>query len=248
MVGYVRVSTQRQADQGESLDEQVDAMRTFGSQNDFTVPEIYSDTASAFGAKSHLKRGDLLGAVRQARALGMPLLVARLDRLARNSQALKLLDVPGLEIFSIADGGRVTKRRLRAAIREAQREAGGLSRSAKASWPKIRKRRGRKGHEGPKDDDKRRGQISNVLRHDRKVKEVADFLRTNPAWQPAGARRLSRHLNETGMLNLVSDAHGIRRPWTKDSLFKILDEARKLLVLEAELDAEEVAASIAVTV
>lgn len=241
MIGYGRVSTQRQADQGESLAGQVEAIRLFGDQNSFAVTQIYSEDASAYGATSHLKRGDLIGAVRQARALGIPLVVTRLDRLARNRQALKLLDVPGLEIFSIADGGRVTKRRLRAAIREAQREARELSLSAKESWSRVEKRRRRKAHGGPKDDARRQGLMSNMLRHDRKVREVADFLRTNPAWLPAGARRLSRHLNETGLLNLVSDTHAIRKPWTKDSLSKILDEARKVLELEAELDKEEAA-------
>lgn len=239
MIGYGRVSTQRQADHGESLVDQVEAMRMFGHQHRVAVQEIYTDEASAFGAISHLKRGDLIAAVERARHLGVPLLVARLDRLARNRQALKLLDVPGLEIFSIADRGRVTKLRLRAAIREAQREARELSRGAKESWSRIQERRRSSEHGGPKDGDKRRGQISNMVRHEGKVKEVAEFLRTNPVWRQAGARRLSRHLNETGLLNLVSDTHGIRRPWTKDSLFKILDEARKLLIFEAELDAEE---------
>lgn len=89
--------------------------------------------------------------------------------------------------------------------------------------------------------------MSNMLRHDRKVREVAEFLRTNPEWLPAGARRLSRHLNETGRLNLVSDTHGIRKPWTKDSLSKILNEARDLLDLEVELDEEEAAANSAAT-
>ena len=238
MIGYTRVSTGRQADEGLSLAAQVDLLRGYAVKNGFELPEIYQDIASASGKRSYLRRGDLRAAAYRANELGVPLLVPRLDRLSRDVSTLRLLDDLGLEIYSVADGGRVTKKRLRHAIQQAQEEVERLSRQARQDRRVVAGRR-RKKNSGPSRDARRSGTVANILRSDQKVKELADFLAQNPAVSDLGPRRLARHLNQAGLWNLVSEREGVREAWTADSLKKPLAEARKMIAAEAEMDREE---------
>lgn len=234
MVGYTRVSTERQAEQGESLDAQADLLRQYAVEHRFDLPLIFQDAASASGASSFLRRGDLRAAVIEARERGVPLLVARIDRLARDTSALRHPDVSGIEIYSVANGGRVTRKQLRNAIREAQREAEDISRRAQKDWRDTAMNGRRRRLSGPTKEHRRSGTISNMLRADQKVRDLADFLERNPDWNHARTKSLAGHLNESGLWNLVSERDSVRKPWTENSLRKPLKKARELLALQAE--------------
>jgi len=234
MLGYARVSTRRQEEQGMGLETQCKKIRNFCLENDVQLDAIFEDAASASGKDSHLKRGDLLAVVQEAQRLCLPLVVASLDRLARHRSAMKLLDVPGLDIYSVKDGGRVSKKQLRRAIAEARKAAASISREAKESWNHLRSTDGRIYKAGLDQVSRRRGSVANVLRSESKVIEVADFLERHPEFEDLGARRLFSILNEAGVLNLVSERHGLRELWTKDSLHKTLIKARGLLQFRRE--------------
>ncbi len=238
MIGYTRVSTARQAEKGESLDTQVDLLRQFAAENGFDVPLIFQDAASASGASSFLRLGDLRAAVIEARKRGVPLLVARLDRLARDASTLRHLDGHGLEIYSVADNGRVARKQLHSAIRKAQREAEGISRRAQKTWRQAATHGRFRKIPGPSKEQRRSGAIANMLRAERKVNDLADFLERNPDWSQARPKGLAEHLNGLGLWNLVSERDDIRKPWTEDSLRKPLKRARELLAVRAE-DADD---------
>lgn len=78
-----------------------------------------------------------------------------------------------------------------------------------------------------------------MLRADRKVNELADFLERNRTWIQAGTKSLADHLNGIGLWNLVSERDDIRKPWTEDSLRKPLKKARELLVTRVEDDDDD---------
>lgn len=242
MLGYTRVSTQRQAEEGSSLQAQLDLLRGYAAAKDIDLPELYEDVASASGSRSLSRRMDLQAAIRRALQLGVPILVARLDRLSRDASVLKQLDVPGLHIHSVADGGRVSKKKLREAIRRAQRQAEELSRRACKVHERNRGKSARAKQQQLSKSAQRDGAISNMLRADGKVQELADFLEVNPVWLSRPRQTLVNHLNEVGSWNLVSLRDQVRKPWTVAALRKPLAKALDELEFRSEVLTDDFAA------
>ena len=84
VVGYVRVSTDRQADEGLGLEEQSRVIRAWARGRRHRLVEIHQDAgqSGANGLESRVGLGEALSALRSGTADG--LVVYRLDRLARD--------------------------------------------------------------------------------------------------------------------------------------------------------------------
>jgi len=108
VVGYVRVSTDKQAEQGLGLEVQERAIRGWAKSNKHQVIRIYRDegASGANGLDRRVELADALEAMGRGEADG--LVVARLDRLARDlvlqEQLLAEIRRLGGEPFS-TDGG-----------------------------------------------------------------------------------------------------------------------------------------------
>ena len=112
VVAYLRVSTDRQAEQGYGLDVQESAIKKWARANAHKVVGWYRDegVSGSNGVEGRLALHDALTAVEQGHAGG--LVVYRLDRLARKltiqeATLAKLWDM-GAEVFSV-DIGEVTR-------------------------------------------------------------------------------------------------------------------------------------------
>jgi DNA invertase Pin-like site-specific DNA recombinase len=111
LIPYLRVSTDRQADEGTGLDVQSDAIRLWAKANAHTLTKVYTDRGVS-GAKELEHRPRLMDAmsVLKARQAG-GLVVYRLDRLARDLivQESLLADIRrfGAQVFttSLAEAG-----------------------------------------------------------------------------------------------------------------------------------------------
>lgn len=114
IVGYIRVSTDRQAERGFGLDVQEQQVRRWARANGHRLVAIYRDEAKS-GTKDALERdglADALHAVRMAKRANRPagtvwaegIVVPRLDRLARDlvmqEQLLAELWRMGGQVFS----------------------------------------------------------------------------------------------------------------------------------------------------
>lgn len=82
-IGYIRVSTDRQAQEGVSLDAQRARIEQWCQQNGYHLQEVFVD--AGLSGKSMAKRPALLKCLKEARR-GMALVVYSLSRLARSTK------------------------------------------------------------------------------------------------------------------------------------------------------------------
>jgi DNA invertase Pin-like site-specific DNA recombinase len=84
-VGYLRVSTSEQGRSGLGLAAQRQAIEDFAKGEGLQIMGWHEDVQTGKGADALTQRPGLRAAIREAKAIKGPLVVAKLDRLARNS-------------------------------------------------------------------------------------------------------------------------------------------------------------------
>ena len=245
VIGYTRVSSHRQEDQGSSLEAQAESIREWAHANAKELVSICSDTASARGPFDKQSRPGLTDAIRQAVALSLPIVVSRTDRLCRDISIVNELDSLGVRVISLETGKTLGKNEMRKQLRSAQDHVGKISDSALRSAEHSKSTGVALGNRTNLPLAQRRGSIANGLRTDKKSKELADFLENHPGWEQMTLKNLAETLNIRGVLNLKSEKHSVRKPWTVGSLRKPLGKAKDELTLRRELDAEDAFSSIA---
>jgi DNA invertase Pin-like site-specific DNA recombinase len=83
-VAYYRVSTQSQARSGLGLDAQREAVATFAKANGFKLAQTFEEAETGKGADALDRRPQLAAAIKAARKVSGPIIVAKLDRLSRD--------------------------------------------------------------------------------------------------------------------------------------------------------------------
>jgi DNA invertase Pin-like site-specific DNA recombinase len=84
VVSYIRVSTTGQGRSGLGLEAQREAIARFAKDQNYTIAEEYLEVESAKGADALERRPKLAAAIKHARKLKGPVIVAKLDRLSRD--------------------------------------------------------------------------------------------------------------------------------------------------------------------
>ena len=109
--GYIRVSTEEQADSGLGLEAQRQRIRHYCEMKGLKLGEIYEDPGLSGGKPlaSRKAGGQLLVDVRRTKPV---VVVARLDRLFRSvadaAQTIVDFDKRGIELVSLAEGFDMT--------------------------------------------------------------------------------------------------------------------------------------------
>ena len=101
-IAYYRVSTQRQGASGLGLEAQRSAVLTHLAGSDKTVIEEFVEVETGKGSNALEKRSQLRLALERCRKTGATLLIAKLDRLARNVHFVSGLIETGVD-FVAAD-------------------------------------------------------------------------------------------------------------------------------------------------
>jgi DNA invertase Pin-like site-specific DNA recombinase len=84
VVSYIRVSTERQGRSGLGLEAQREAIARFAKDQNYTIADEYVEVESAKGADALERRPKLAAAIKHARRIKGPVIVAKLDRLSRD--------------------------------------------------------------------------------------------------------------------------------------------------------------------
>lgn len=211
-IGYVRVSTEMQAEDAHSLDIQVQKIKTWAASHGIDIHWIYEDVASAVSVDVINRRPDFVQAARHALRDGLPVIVSDVSRVSRNLDVLeKLVISEGLKIISVHDDGEVPvgilRQRVERAEKIAQRIAEG-TRDAIAGGARTRR---------PANSEVRgRAAASSARVRTMKKFEVLDrvvtFLEDNPGLLEKTSQEISDRLNEAGILT------GWSKPWTASAL------------------------------
>ena len=100
-IAYYRVSTQRQGASGLGLEAQRCAVMAHLSGSDQTVVEEFVEVETGKGSNALERRPQLRLALERCRKLGATLLIAKLDRLARNVHFVSGLIETGVDFVAV---------------------------------------------------------------------------------------------------------------------------------------------------
>jgi DNA invertase Pin-like site-specific DNA recombinase len=84
IIGYFRVSTQKQGRSGLGLEAQRAALVQFAHRENFEIATEYTEVETGKGADALDRRPQLAAALKAAKKLKAPIVVAKLDRLSRD--------------------------------------------------------------------------------------------------------------------------------------------------------------------
>lgn len=129
-IAYLRVSTGRQGKSGLGLEAQREAVARYAAAHGCEVTAEYLEVETGKGANALAKRPQLLAALAEAKRSKARLVIAKLDRLARNVHFISGLMETGVD-FAVADMPHADKFRLHLEAVIAEDEARRISERTK---------------------------------------------------------------------------------------------------------------------
>ena len=222
IVAYLRVSTKGQGESGLGIEAQRAAVETYARQNGAVVVGWYTE----FESGKLASRPKLAQALAHARRSKATLVVAKLDRLARNVAFLSALmdsKVP----FVACDNPHANRLTLHILAAVAEAEALAISQRTKAALNAYRARGGKLGAELPQcrnltADARAKGASNSAVAHAKAADEAyVDLAPTVRTWRTEGLTltAIAERLN--------ADGHTTRRgrPWNAVQVSRVLDRA-----------------------
>ncbi|MBI3410368.1 MAG: recombinase family protein [Planctomycetes bacterium] len=219
-IGYMRVSTKGQGESGLGIEAQRAAVEAYAKQNGATLVMMYTEVESGKRAD----RPELARALAHARRIKATLVVAKLDRLARNVAFLSALmesKVP----FVACDNPHANRLTLHILAAVAEAEALAISQRTKAALAAYKARGGKLGaqldqcrnltQQARKKGAERAGQaVARIA-----AEAYADLAPMMGAWRAEGTtlQGIAARLNEEG--------HTTRRgkPWNPVQVARVLE-------------------------
>ena len=229
-IGYVRVSTTAQMDEGESLAAQKFRLEEYARGLGMQI-EVVPGSEPGHGLMSGRPR--FREAIQKAEAAGWKLLVTEPSRLSRDVDHLKYIDLRKTPVWVFGEG-QVTKKRLLDGIAIAARELQQLrsdgSTGAKKRVPGNQSEQAR--------ESARLGRLiggdGNAARAHRNRLSVRQFIEGDPNTETLGHQKLADALNSAGILNRASEHPVVDKPWTVGSLRPV----RKAVMEQIAIDDE----------
>lgn len=225
VVAYYRVSTQKQGSSGLGLDAQREAVRNY-LRSSHKQEELLNEYIEIESGKSDLNRPELQKAIRHCKDTGAMLIIAKLDRLARDVEfvaglmksdlSFKALDIPEankLTIHIMVAMAEFERERISDRIKEALKQAKG--RGAILGTPKnLDKESAEKGRELGRKSIKDKADTFATDKYPQ-IKELLD--------SGLSLRAVARELNQRGTLT----PSGKQGKWTPTTVKNIINRFEK---------------------
>jgi DNA invertase Pin-like site-specific DNA recombinase len=223
LIAYYRVSTKRQGVSGLGLEGQQTAVAMYAREHGGKITKAYTEVESGKRAD----RPELAVALAHAKLIGATLVVAKLDRLARNVAFLSAIMESATE-FVACDNPHANRVTLHILSAVAEAEAKAISERTKAALGAA-KRRGiklgsaRVGHWRGREDRRQAGW--------RKAVKLAAAQRTQVAKDAYSFLKPTIHRLRDGGMSLKAVANTLndeghttraRKPWTPTAVWRLL--------------------------
>lgn len=131
-VAYLRVSTDKQGRSGLGLEAQREAVARYAAANGVDLIGEHTEVETGKGANALSKRPELVAALATAKREKAGLIIAKLDRLARNVHFISGLMETGVE-FAVADMPNADRFQLHLFAALAEKEAEVISQRTRAA-------------------------------------------------------------------------------------------------------------------
>lgn len=131
-IAYLRVSTDRQGRSGLGLEAQREAVARYAAAAGMEIAGEYLEVETGKGSNALAKRPQLLAALTEAKRTKAKLVLAKLDRLARNVHFISGLMETGVD-FAVADMPNADRFQLHLFAALAEKEAEIISQRTKAA-------------------------------------------------------------------------------------------------------------------
>jgi DNA invertase Pin-like site-specific DNA recombinase len=140
-IGYTRVSSAEQGRSGLGLDAQRKAIEEFANLAGISITGWHQDVQTGKGSDALAQRPGLCAALSSAKSVNGPVIVARLDRLARNSHFLTSMMEQRVP-FIVTALPKVHAFRLQIYAAQAEKEGSEISERTKAALARSTKKLG----------------------------------------------------------------------------------------------------------
>jgi DNA invertase Pin-like site-specific DNA recombinase len=154
MIAYYRVSTERQGRSGLGLDAQREAVARFATAEGLEIAGEFTEVETGKGADALDKRSQLAAALRQAKKLKAPIVVAKLDRLSRDVHFISGLMAQRVPFIVSAFGRNVDPFMLHIYAAMAQQERRMISERTKVALAAAKARGVKLGNQAQADANK----------------------------------------------------------------------------------------------
>lgn len=229
VVGYARVSTKRQGQDGISLTAQKSAIQEFCNCMGYHLIEVYEDVASGVGAESFARRKGLNDALDLMKGTGANLVVWNQSRLSRYDgfigQLREKLDDLNAVIF-VEEANRLSHASSEAKIALQQQEALEIRRRTKEAMAEMKALGFKFGNPNILNGVQQKGVSSWSKKSANLVEQIAEIVRSNPELKTKRYDDVAEVLNSKGLLT------GHKNQWTKSKVRKPFKKALKLIEAE----------------
>jgi DNA invertase Pin-like site-specific DNA recombinase len=196
-IGYIRVSTQKQATVGHGLDMQRVQIEAYAQSRGIRIRQIIVDVASGMGDDPNAKFKE---AREKAVKNNWPIIVAGFDRIARNTKAFEeAVRHSGLRIISAQDGEGVDPAVVQAISVRAEQEGKRISETTKAALAERKAKGVKLGNRKNLSDAQRKGAAANSLQGKHRRAEFTVLAAEAREAGATNAREIANYLNGKGL-------------------------------------------------
>jgi len=241
MLGYIRVSTEQQVNDGESIERQEARIREWALLNNYELIGIEIDVGSARKEKGAKERQGLASLIRTAQREKAGIVVTAWDRLSRSEEGLKriLKQLSNRRLFALdekQDDHYRSYGQKRDVIRSKVRVAEGAAIAvASATRDALRNKKIKGdclGAPGAKPNRLRRANIERIVRADTLAEKIADILQADREYPNLSNGGFAKLLNTKGL----KTSRGLA--FTRDNVRTCRTRAMKILREQQELASE----------